>query len=224
MGGTPFSPLRKGQRMIRVECILGHENSPEWKNKLQGLRVDTLELSQWDAQKTRLRKASSNGEEIVVSLDRDAFLRDGDVLACDETRAVVCRIHLCEVMVVHLNPQADALTLMERYVNLGHALGNQHWPAVVSNGCVYVPMSVDRTVMNSVMHTHAFAGISYEFKPGDEVLPQLTAAQARRLFGGAGQPNTGADAHGHAHGHDHGHAHSHGHGHTHEHCHHHHGA
>ncbi len=209
--------------MIRVEQILGHENSPEWKKKLHGLRVDTLELSQWDAQKTRLRKATASGEEIVVSLDRDAFLRDGDVLACDDTRAVICRIHLCEVMVVHLDPQADALTLMERYITLGHALGNQHWPAVVSNGCVYVPMSVDRTVMNSVMHTHAFAGISYEFKPGDEVVPLLTAAQARRLFGGAGQPNTGAEAHAHAHhGHgEHGHTHDQGqcHCHSHEHAH-----
>lgn len=200
--------------MIRVEHILGHEDNPEWKKKLQGLRVDTLELSQWDAQKTRLRKATAGGEEIVVSLDRDAFLRDGDVLVCDEVRAVVCRIHLCEVMVVHLHPQADPRTLMERCVNLGHALGNQHWPAVVSSGCVYVPMSVDRTVMNSVMHTHAFEGISYEFKPGDEILPLLSPAQARRLFGGAGQPNTAEAQHSHAH--DHAHAH--------DHHHHHHGA
>ena len=203
--------------MTRVDCILGNENSPEWKNKLPGLRVDTLDLSQWDAQKTRLRKTTNTGEEVVISLDRDNFLRNGDVLLCDETRAVICRIHLCEVMIVRLHPEADPVTLMERCVNLGHALGNQHWPAVVSKGCVYVPMSVARTVMNSVMHTHAFEGISHEFKAGDDVLPLLTPAQARRLFGGAGQPNT-AEAHhthaphDHAHGHDHGDGHHHHHG------------
>ena len=214
--------------MTRVEHILGHESDAHWQDEtqgdVQGLRVDTLELSQWDAQKTRLRKKSSADEDVVIALDRDTALRDGDILACDDTRILVCRIALCEVMVVHLQPDPPAASdgkpsLMERCLQLGHALGNQHWPAVVSHGHIYVPLSVDRRVMDSVMRTHSFPGVSYIFRPGADVLAELSQTEARRLFGGAEQPDMGAagrhhhhttaqaehaaHSHAHSHGHDH---------------------
>jgi urease accessory protein len=36
------------------------------------------------------------------------------------------------------------------------------------------------------MKTHAFAGVTYEFVPGAEVIPHLAPHEARRLFGAAG--------------------------------------
>ena len=56
---------------------------------------------------------------------------------------------------------------------LGHALGNQHWPAVVKGTRVFVPLTVDRKVMSSVMKTHALPGIRYDFMPGAEVIPYM---------------------------------------------------
>ena len=35
-------------------------------------------------------------------------------------------------------------TSMTTCVELGHALGNRHWPAVVKGTRVYVPLTVDR--------------------------------------------------------------------------------
>ena len=83
-------------------------------------------------------------------------------------------------------PETSLRTCFE----LGHALGNQHWPAVVKGPRVYVPLTVDRKVMASVMRTHAFEGITYEFVPGAEVIPYLAPHEARRLFGGADGPCT----------------------------------
>ena len=59
---------------------------------------------------------------------------------------------------------------MARCVELGHALGNQHWAAVVKGMRVYVPLAVARAVMASVMKTHAFKGVTYAFVPGAEVI------------------------------------------------------
>ena len=56
---------------------------------------------------------------------------------------------------------------MRTCVELGHALGNQHWPALVKDTRVFVPLTVDRKVMASVMNTHRFEGIRYEFVPGE---------------------------------------------------------
>ena len=53
---------------------------------------------------------------------------------------------------------------------------------------VYVPLTVDRKVMASVMNTHRFEGIRYEFVPGREVIPYLAPHESRRLFGGAEGP------------------------------------
>ena len=77
---------------------------------------------------------------------------------------------------------------MRTCVELGHALGNQHWPALVKGTRVYVPLTVDRKVMSSVMNTHRFEGIRYEFVPGGEIVPYLAPHESRRLFGGAEGP------------------------------------
>jgi len=50
-------------------------------------------------------------------------------------------------------------------------------------------------VMASVMRTHAFSGITYQFLPGVEIIPYLAPHEARRLFGGANStPHSHLDA------------------------------
>ena len=181
------------------DSILGNIADSDWKERLAGAQVDWLELSQWDAQKNRFRKKTAGGRIMAVALERGHALRDGDILDWDEAgrRAVVCRIRLCPVMAVDMaslggRPRDEALASS---VRLGHALGNQHWPAVVKGSTVFVPASADEKVMASVMDTHAVPGISYVFLSGEDVLPLLDDHEARRLFGGAEQG-------GHHHAHD----------------------
>lgn len=178
--------------MILVEAVLGNTDDPVWIERLAGATVDTFELDHWEAQKNRLRKKTSNGQELAVSLDRGSFMRDGDVLLWDEqTRhAVVAHLSLRDVMVIHLEALAKMPgdLAMRTSVELGHALGNQHWPALVKGNVVYVPLTVDHKVMSSVMNTHHFEGISFEFLPGSEVVPYLAPHESRRLFGGAEGP------------------------------------
>jgi urease accessory protein len=151
-----------------------------------------LALDHWEGQKNRFRKRSAAGTELAVSLDRGAFLRDGDILRWDEaTRtAVVARISLRDVMIVHVDALADAAPelVVRTCVELGHALGNQHWPALVKGTRVFVPLTVDRKVMSSVMNTHRFEHVRYEFVPGAEIIPYLAPHESRRLFGGAEGP------------------------------------
>ncbi len=184
--------------MILIESVLGNAGQPEWAARLAGATVDTLALDHWEAQKNRLRKKTVGGLEIAVSLSRGTFMQTGDVLLWDAVAktAVVAALSLREVMVIHLDglgPGAPEIAL-RTCVELGHALGNQHWPALVKGGEVYVPLTVDRKVMASVMNTHHFEGIRYEFVPGSRIVPYLAPHESRRLFGGAEGP-----VHGHAH-------------------------
>ena len=178
--------------MVLIEKVLGNAADPEWAARLAAGTVEPLALDHWEAQKNRFRKKTAGGVELAVSLDRGTFMRDGDVLSWDATaaRAVVARISLREVMVIELDGLAQATPeiMMRTCVELGHALGNQHWPALVKGTRVFVPLTVDRKVMSSVMRTHRFEGIRYEFVPGSEVVPYLAPHESRRLFGGAEGP------------------------------------
>jgi urease accessory protein len=188
--------------MILVDSIIGNLNDSLWKERLEGSTIDWLVLDQWDAQKNRFRRRTRGDLELAVALDRSSHLHDGDILLWDsEARtAVVARIELKDVMVIELTDvTAEAPEiLVQTCIELGHALGNQHWPAVVKGTKVYVPLTVDRVVMASVMRTHSFSGISYGFLPGAEIIPYLAPHEARRLFGGAdATPHSHAPAHNH---------------------------
>jgi urease accessory protein len=178
--------------MILIKTVMGNIGDREWAERLSAANTDFLEIDQWEAQKSRFRKTTAKGVEIAVSIDRGTHIRDGDVLLWDAqaVSALVARIELRDVMIVHLDelmglaPRAAMRTCIE----LGHAMGNQHWPALVKDAAVYVPLTVDRKVMASVMNTHRFEGIHYEFVSGRDVIPYLAPHESRRLFGGAEGP------------------------------------
>jgi len=178
--------------VILVETVLGNAADAQWVARLANAAVDPVELDHWEAQKNRFRKKTASGVELAVSLDRGTFMRDGDVLLWDApgARAVVARISLRDVMIIHLDEMAGVAPdiALRTCVELGHALGNQHWPALVKGNRVYVPLTVDRKVMSSVMNTHRFEGIRYEFVPGGEIVTYLAPHESRRLFGGAEGP------------------------------------
>ena len=171
--------------MILVEKTLGNIRDQAWK----GANVEDLVLEQWEAPKSRLRKSTESGIELAISLPRSEHLHDGDVLYHDPDtrRIVVARIPLKEVMVIELDmPAMMPRSEMQRLVfEIGHALGNQHWPAVIKNQTIYVPLAVDRKVMLSVMKTHAFHHASIRFEPGEDVAGRLDPKEVRLLFGGA---------------------------------------
>ncbi|MGY8706612.1 urease accessory protein UreE [Bradyrhizobium sp. 18BD] len=184
--------------MILIEAVLGNIGDPEWARRLSTADMDLIEIDQWEAQKSRFRKTTAKGAEVAVSVDRGTHIRDGDVLLWnpEAPSALIARIEVRDVMMVHLDGLSRLAPemAMRTCVELGHAMGNQHWPALVKDNLVYVPLTVDRKVMASVMKTHRFEGIRYEFVPGREVVPYLAPHEARRLFGGAEGP-----VHSHAH-------------------------
>lgn len=203
--------------------ILGNLREEPWKARCAESDVEHVDLDQWTAQKSRFVVESDRGNEYGVALRRHTQLLDGDILEYrpDEKRIVAIRIRLNDVLVVDLDRLAaqPPEIIIHTAVELGHAIGNQHWPAVVKGTLVYVPLTVDRKVMDSVMRTHHIEGVDYSFQPGSDVIPYLAPHEIRRLFGGTGPDS---HAHGHAdgrepecareHTREHGHAHVHEHG------------
>ncbi|MFF7190413.1 hypothetical protein ACFZAR_35540 [Streptomyces sp. NPDC008222] len=175
--------------LVRVDAVLGSVADDAWAERLRTAQTDVLRLNQAEAQKSRIRKTTTSGTEIALSLLRGARLSDGDVLAWDEQRrtAVIARVDLADVMVIDLAPLLSRPTeeSMVACVQLGHALGNQHWSAVVKGLQVYVPVAVAQEVMDSVLRTHDFGHVTHTFVPGSAAAALLEPHEARRLFGAA---------------------------------------
>ncbi|WAJ26212.1 urease accessory protein UreE [Antarcticirhabdus aurantiaca] len=210
--------------MILVESTLGNISHPIWQERAATGTVDLLVLEQWEAPKSRLRKATGGGIELAISLPRSEHLHDGDVLHYDEAAdvIVVARIALKDVLVIELEgiETLSPSEILRTCFELGHGLGNQHWPAVIKGTTVYVPLSVDQKVMASVMRTHAFEHVKTHFAPGAEIAAKLDAREVRLLFAGAdATPHHHHAEHDRAHSHDHDHGHHLGNGHHHDHDH-----
>jgi urease accessory protein len=173
---------------LSVTTVLGNTAHGRWPARLRSARIDVLTLNAAEAQRTRLRKRTAAGTDIAIALERGGALRDGDVLGWDETgsTAVVVRVDLPDVMVVDLSTLLGepAETLLDRAVAVGHALGNQHWPAVVKGARVYVPATVAPRVMATVLKTHDIEGVSCSFAPGVEIQQQLAPHEGQLLFAG----------------------------------------
>lgn len=174
-----------------TEVVGNMTSDPAWKEKLEHAEIEYLDLDQWTAQKSRFIAKSDRGNEYAVALKRHTQVENGDLLEYDpqENRAVVIRIELKPVLVVELQQlmQLPPEEILRRSVEIGHAVGNQHWPAIVKGTRLFIPLTVDKKVMTSVMDTHHFEDISYEFQPGKEVIPFLAPHEIRQLFGGSSQ-------------------------------------
>lgn len=185
--------------------------SEDWKEKLSSADIDFVFLDQWTAQKSRFLGKGVSGAEYPIALARHSQIVDGDIIDYDpeNNKAIVLRIELSPVLVINMSSleEKDPASIIRIAVELGHAIGNQHWPAVVKGTKVYVPLTVDKKVMLSVMETHHIEGITFDFEKGLDVIPYLAPHEIRRLFGGAGH-----ESHTHTHSHgeeDHHHSHHH---------------
>ena len=200
--------------MIYSEILGNVNSSPEWKNKLLNIDIEYIHLDQWAAQKSRFLVKGDKGNEYPIALKRGSQVMDGDIVfySQETNRAVVIQIDLCPVLVIDLSglitkPTVDIIRIS---VELAHAIGNQHWPAVVKGTTIYVPLTVAEKVMLTVIDTHHIEGIKYAFKKGEEIIPLLSPQEVRKLFGGASHEihthettHTHHDEHGHAHTHTH---------------------
>lgn len=178
--------------------IIGNAHQPEWAAKLQGMHIENLFLDQWTAQKSRFLVTSDHGNEYPIALKRGSRIADGDIVAYDPDNgnAAVLRLDLSNVLVIDMSGllSREPEDIIRISVELGHAIGNQHWPAVAKGTKVYVPLTVDKKVMLSVMETHNIEGITYQFEPGTGIIPYLAPHEIRRLFGGASH-----ESHSHVH-------------------------
>jgi urease accessory protein len=82
-------------------------------------------------QKSRLRTALADGEEVGLFLERGHILRDGDFLHADDGRVVLVRAQVERVLHISCGSEADL-------VRVAYHLGNRHVPLQVGTRWVRI--------------------------------------------------------------------------------------
>ena len=190
--------------MIRVDGVVGSADDPDLAADIAAHEsagtLETVTLDSADRRKSRLRVETDAGTDLGVLVDKPE-LAAGDVLVCDDDRAVVVAFESREAFVIELPQSTPAAT-----VELGHRIGNQHWDIAIEERTVYIPVAADKAIIEDVLGPYLPAGTEtwYETVDADRFMD-----------------DTGADSHGPEHDHDHSHGsdHEHGHGSDHEHGH-----
>ena len=182
--------------------ILGNiYHDQEWMNRAEECMIKYIDLDQWTAQKSGFLVKDDTGKEYPIALKRGEHVNNGDVIyySPEKKEITVLRLNLSSVLVISLDELAKKSpeNIIHISVELGHAIGNQHWPAVIKGTKVFVPLTVDKKVMMSVMETHHIEDISYEFQNGQDIIPYLAPHEIRRLFGGSGHESHSHDDKGH---------------------------
>ena len=193
--------------MIRVDGVVGSADDPDLADEIAAHEaagtLETVTLDSADRRKSRLRVATDAGTDLGVLVDKPE-LAAGDVLVCDDDRAVVVAFESREAFVIELPASSTPAATVE----LGHRIGNQHWDIAVEDRTAYIPVEADRTIIEDVLGPYLPAGTEtwYETVDADRFVDEASTDHGH-----------GAD-HGHSHGDDHGHSHDHDsdHGHSHD--------
>jgi len=165
--------------MLVINQVLGNINTDEkWKALYQVMRsedyVQTIMFTRKESERSRLyKKLQGFDEELGINIKRGTILHAGDVLYYKEGENMfVVDIEPEEMMVLHFVEKFHEDKMLELAVKLGHAIGNQHWQMKVVGGKIYVPIMIDKKVMESVMKTHNIPGVKYYFEEevGEQIL------------------------------------------------------
>lgn len=137
--------------MIRVDGILGNvETDGDLASRVEGHdergTLETVAVDGADRQKSRLRVETDAGTDLGVLVD-DPPLSPGDVLLCDDDRAVVVTLEERTAVVAELPDGFPPAVALE----LGHRIGNHHWDIAVEESTLYVPLDADRHIVEGVL-------------------------------------------------------------------------
>ena len=102
-----------------------------------------------DRPKGRILTQAADGQAVGIIKGRDWLLRDGDVLATERGQHVLVHLQAQRVMVLQFVAGVkNEATLL---VNLGHVLGNRHWPVAARHGRLYVELVAEAAVMEATI-------------------------------------------------------------------------
>ncbi|MEM9007146.1 MAG: urease accessory protein UreE [Cyanobacteria bacterium P01_F01_bin.86] len=133
-------------------------------------------LTHADRKKARIHAVSQCGAAVGIIKKRDWLLTEGDVFETEQKQLVIVHLEVQKLMVLSVSKDQSGQALA--LIHLGHTLGNQHYPILVSQDKIYIQLTSDHARIEAMIHSFAILGltVSYETRSPEQQLDFATAA------------------------------------------------
>jgi urease accessory protein len=171
--------------MITINTVIGnmyHDSNLRQRYEEMSSKSlsEFIRISRIEAQRVRMRKTSSKGTDIALTLTPGTKLRHGDVLMVANDKMITVELEPEIVAVVQVKDNIHEHDVVEVPVRIGHVIGNLHRPIKLEGRKIYFPIQADREVD---MFKKVFGSL----------LDHLEITQAKMVF----EPEEGIDVHEH---------------------------
>lgn len=138
---------------VLAETYLGNVNEKdELSERVLQARENGLcfevTIEQSDRTKGRILAQTKSGQSVGIVKGRDWLLKDGDVLAVDSDCLVLVGIELQGAIALKFDRDSNNSVAL---VQLGHVLGNSHWPITVQEQTIYIELAADASLIESTI-------------------------------------------------------------------------
>ena len=145
---------------------------------------ESIKINRIEAQRVRMRKRSSKGTDIALTMPPGTKLRHGDVLMAANDKMITIELEPENLAVIqvkdNIHEHDDNYAAVQVPVTIGHAIGNLHRPIKLEGRKIYFPIQTDSEIE---MFKKIFG----------RLLDHLEITQAKMVF----EPEEGMDVHEH---------------------------
>ena len=142
---------------------------------------ESIRINRMEAQRVRMRKRTSKGTDIALTLAPGTRLRHGDVLmVADEKMMITIELEPENLAVIQVKANIHEHDAVKVPVTIGHAIGNLHRPIKLEGRNIYFPIQTDSEIE---MFKKIFG----------RLMDHLEITQSKMVF----EPEEGTDVHEH---------------------------
>ena len=143
---------------------------------------ESIRINRMEAQRVRMRKRSSKGTDIALTMAPGTKLRHGDILMVANDKMIIIELEPENLAVIQVKDNIHEHNdgAIQVPVTIGHAIGNLHRPIKLEGRKIYFPIQTDSEIE---MFKKIFG----------RVLDHLEITQAKMVF----EPEEGMDVHEH---------------------------
>ena len=121
-----------------------------------------LTLKPEDRQKGRIHAHTASGVEIGIIKSRDRSLESGDLFETDSGKILLINLQETELLLLDLS-KVDSNITLSKLVELGHTLGNHHYPLKVEGNLIHVRLNTDKLTAESLIKSLNIDGLQIRY-------------------------------------------------------------
>ncbi|MEM8721176.1 MAG: urease accessory protein UreE [Cyanobacteria bacterium P01_G01_bin.39] len=147
-----------------AQIYLGNINqNPELAKLLSTATCLEVSLTASDRYKGRIHAYTDLGVGVGIIKDRDHALNSGDIFKINSEKLILINLQEAEVMVLDLSNLESHVGAMEIF-NLGHVLGNHHYPIMIQEQKIYVQLVTNKYILEKLIEELSIPGLQFSYE------------------------------------------------------------